>query len=1146
MNVSRKCKHLLLLSGPLLAMQSCGGEVSAPPLFRLLAPDRTGVTFTNTITTTDSHNIQTDIFIYNGAGVATGDVDNDGLADIYLTGNMVSSRLYLNRGEMRFEDITESAGVTTDRWATGVTMVDIDGDDYLDIYVSVSGPEWSDPEERANLLFVNNGNRTFTEAASAYGIDDTGFTTHAVFLDYDRDGDLDVFLLGNSPGEFARGSTGRRQFAPPTANPDGLDRLYRNDGDGTFTNVSQEAGILNSLGYGLGVVATDVNRDGWPDIYVSNDITPNDVLYINNKDGTFTDRAGEWLGHTSFAGMGIDIADFTNNGWPDILQTDMMPEDLTSRKRVSGSTTYGDLVMQRRSGFYPSYNLNTLQLNHGMADDGSVIFSEIARFAGVAYTNWSWSALFADYDNDGRKDILITNGYPKAVTDYDYQSKMINARYTRSEQLKRDILNQLHAFNVPNAIFRNEGDLTFTRKTEEWGLEQPAFSYGAAYADLNDDGRLDVVINNIDAPAFIFENVRPPGDSSHYLQIMLEGDHPNRQGIGANLVLTSGGQKQYIDHTPYRGYMSTVDDRVHFGLGAAAHVDSLEVTWPDGRQQVLTDLAADRMITVRQSDAIRREAPRGPPITPSQKTLPPAGGGRDGGGLPAITRGSVGDRIFQPLPPGRTLSYTHEQNDYPVDYSVQSFLPHQLSREGPPIAVADVTGNGVDDVFIGGAAGFAGRLFLQQADGSFIESPDEQPWAKDGDHDDWGAVFFDANGDAMPDLYVASGGYHYAPTSRLLQDRLYINQGNGRFTRDAEALPEMLTSTASVRAGDFTGDGRLDLFVGGRVTPRNYPYPTRSYVLRNDAGLFTDITAKAAPELVEPGGMITDAVWTDFTGDGRVDLVTAGHWMPVQFYASDGGRLRNVTRETRLPPLRGWWYSLAAGDVDSDGDNDLIAGNLGLNHTYTTSAKSRFGLYAADFTGNRTTDLIFAQEIGGTEYPFYGLALLGGEITILGTLFPTFESFANAPVERIFGDRLNGALHYQVDTFASTWLRNNGDGTFTSFELPAMAQIAPIRSIIVHDADGDGNLDLIVAGNLYDTEPNAPRADAGKGLWLRGDGRGGFTPVAPTESGFLAALDVRDLALIDTPAGPAVLVANAGDAIQTFAITRRPVRDVLP
>jgi hypothetical protein len=1115
MNIARTHRLLLLVSFPFL--QSCGREETAAPLFRLLTPDQTGVTFTNTITTTAAHNFHTDHFIYNGAGVAIGDIDNDGLPDIYLTGNMVSSRLYLNRGDMQFEDITESAGVATDRWATGASMVDIDNDGYLDIYVSVSGPAWSSPEERANLLFINKGDNTFTEAASGYRIDDTGFTTHAVFFDYDRNGYLDLFLLGNSPGEFARGETGRPEFGTRTANPAGFDQLYRNDGNGSFTNVSEEAGILRSVGYGLGAVVTDVNRDGWPDIYVSNDIAPNDALYINNTDGTFTDRAGAWLGHTSFAGMGIDIADFTNNGWSDILQTDMMPADLSGRKRVSGSITHGEMVGLDRRGFHPQYNANTLQLNHGVAADGTVIFSEIARLAGVAHTEWSWSALFGDYDNDGLKDILITNGYPKAVIDFDFQTTMHRARQLRDrqagEQLMLETLDRLHAYHVPNAVFRNEGNLTFTSRTQEWGLDQPSFSYGAAYADLNNNGRLDLVVNNINAPAFIYENVRTEGDTSHYLQIRLGGESPNIRGIGSKLVLTAGGRKQYVDHTPYRGYLSTMDDRIHFGLGNVDRVDSLEVTWPDGRHQVLTDVRADQVLTIDQRDATGHEAP-GTSSTPSRQ------------------------RIFRPMPPARTLSYVHQENDYLIDYSIQPLLPYQLSRHGPPVAVADVTGNGLDDVFIGGAAGIPGRLFLQQEDGSFIESTQSQPWEADRNHYDWGALFFDATGDGLPDLYVASGGYHLSPASALLQDRLYINQGNGTFRRDAAALPEMLTSTGSVTAGDFTGDGRLDLFVGGRLTPLNYPSPTRSYVLRNDGGRFTDITATAAPGLIEPGGMITDAVWMDFTGDGRLDLVTAGTWMPIRFYAGDGERLRDVTGAVDLPPLRGWWYSLAQGDLDNDGHMDLIAGNLGLNYTYTTSAKSRFGIYAAALSGNRTTDLIFTQDIDGTEYPFYGLALLGREIDAIGVRYPTFESFAGASVRDILGDaRLNEALHYEVDTFASVWLRNNGDGTFTSFELPRMAQISPIRGILAHDMDGDGNLDLVVAGNTYDTEPNTPRADAGKGLWLKGDGRGGFTPVSPSESGFLAPLDVRDLALINTPTGNVVLVANNSDSLQAFTVS---------
>lgn len=1104
---------LVLLTGT--GLLGCDGEEAVAPLFRLLGPERTGIAFANTITPTDTHTFDRDFFLYNGAGVAVGDINGDGLPDIYLTGNMVSSRLYLNRGDMRFEDVTAAAGVTTDRWATGATMVDIDGDGDLDIYVSIAGPEWTPSDERANLLFVNNGDGTFSEAAASFGIDDTGYTTHAVFFDYDRDGPLDLFLLGNSPGEFGRGETGRPLFGSRTANPAGFDQLYHNNGDGTFTRVSEAAGIQRQLGYGLGVVATDVNGDGWPDIYVSNDITPHDVLYINNRDGTFTDRAGEWLGHTSFAGMGVDIADFDNDGWPDILQTDMMPEDLAGRKRIGGSTTYSELRRLSSRGASPQYNINTLQLSRGVTDEGQVTFSEIARMAGVAYTDWSWGTLFGDYDNDGFKDIFVTNGYPKAVIDFDYQTESYGARRITDEQRSQDrireILDELHGYHVPSYMFRNDGDLTFSDRTREWGLSHAGFSYGAAHADLNNDGRLDLVVNNLDAPAFVYENTSPADDGRHHLQVNLVGEAPNTRGLGSRLILTAGGQKQYIDHTPYRGYLSTMDDRIHFGLGQVDRVDTLEVIWPDGRYQSLVDVRADQLITIDQRRATGTRAARRPAAPERHEA-------------------------FQPVDQGNGLEYEHRIHDVRVDYTVQPLLPHQVSREGPPIAVADVTGNGLEDVFIGGAFGFPGTLLLQQEDGRFVESAEPQPWNDDVDDEDWGAVFFDADGDRRPDLYVASGGYHLPRESRRLQDRLYINQGNGAFAAAPEALPEMITSTAAVEAGDFTGDGRLDLFVGGRLTPGAYPYPTRSYVLRNDGGRFTDITGEVAPELVEPGGMITDAVWVDFTGDGRLDLVTAGTWLPIQFYENQGSRLRNVTGSTGLPAMRGWWYSLETGDFDSDGRIDLVAGNLGLNHSYTTSAERRFGVYAADVDGNRTTDIIFTQEIDGTEYPFYGLVPLGRAIEPLNARFRTFEAFAGASVRDIFGP-MRDAVHYQADTFASVWLKNDGGGRFTPFDLPALAQISPIRGMVVHDVDGDGNLDLIVGGNMYETEPNTPRADAGKGLWLKGDGRGRFSPVSPAESGFLAPLDVRDLVLLDTPAGKVVLVANNGASLQAFAVS---------
>src|SRR5881398_2052563 len=797
----RALRSAVLIS--LLLLDGCRPKGQQSPLFKLLTPAQTGVRFANTITTSDSLNAQTDPYVYNGGGVAIGDIDNDGLPDIFFTGNMVSSRLYVNKGNMRFEDITQSAGVTTNRWASGATMVDINNDGYMDIYVSVSGPEWSKPEERANLLFINNGDHTFTEAAARYGIADTSFTTHAVFLDYNGDGYLDLFLLNNSPDDFTRGEEAR-PAGISGGNPRSYNELYRNNGDGTFTNVSGEAGILREFGYGLGVVVSDIDGDGWPDIYVSNDITPNDVLYVNNRDGTFTDKAARWLKHTSFAGMGVDIADFNNDGRPDILQMDMMPAALDQRKRMSGYLTYGGQIELRRRGFRDDYDVNSLQLSNGVTQARDVIFSEIGTLAGVAYTDWSWSPLFGDFDNDGYQDIFVTNGYPKAANDLDYQTAALGARRAGDHRRALSLLNDLRGYRLSNYVFRNKGDLTFTDMTKPWGMDRTGFSYGAAYADLNNDGKLDLVINNIDAPAFIYENVQPQDDAHHYLQITLQGESPNRRAIGATLILTAGGQKQYSYHSPYRGYMSTMDDREHFGLGRAKRADSLEVIWPDGRRQVLTGLDADRMVTVRQSDGMRDA--------------------RCGMGRSCRDNASrishLASRVFQRMAARRALRYKHQAGTL-LDYNAQPLLPYVLSSQGPPLAVADVNGDGLDDVFVGGAAGVPGKVFIQQKDGSFVESTQGQPWVTDKKYEDWGALFFDANGDGRPDLYVASCGYALAPTSELLQDRIYINQGGGRFAKDPRALPEMHTCTAAVAAGDFNGDGKVDLFVGGRLSPRN-------------------------------------------------------------------------------------------------------------------------------------------------------------------------------------------------------------------------------------------------------------------------------------------------------------------------------------
>ena len=816
--------------------------------------------------------------------------------------------------------------------------------------------------------------------------------------------------------------------------------------------------------------------------------------------------------------MGVDIADFNNDGRPDILQVDMMPRDLERRKRTSGYNSYAGMLDTRSRGFRDDYSQNSLQLSNGVTKDGGVIFSEIARIAGVSHTDWSWSALFADFDNDGYKDIFIGNGYPKAVNDLDYMTALSSANQRGDTPRARQLLKDLPSYSVSNYVFRNSGDLTFVDKTKQWGMDQPSYSYGAAYADLDNDGRLDLVVNNIDAPAFIYHNVTPVDDTRHYLDVTLVGESPREltAGIGAQVVLTAGGNKQYIYYTPYRGFMSTMEAMAHFGLGSAPRVDSLEVKWPDGRYQLLTNLGVDRRLVVKQTDAVQRKQADHRSVGSQSPT----------------------NQWFEAVDT-RGLLYKKPDASQ-VDFNVQPLLPYLLSNHGPPIAVGDVNGDGLDDVFIGGYPGVAGKLFMQQQNGSFVESIQGQPWDADKVFDDWAATFFDANGDGLLDLYLASGGYQLAPTSALLQDRHYINKGGGKFARDAQALPVMLTSKSVVRVGDFNGDGRPDLFVGGRLTPRKYPYPTRSYLLRNDGGHFTDVTEQVAPELVNPGGMITDAAWVDLDGDKRLDLVTVGEWMPIQFFKNDGKKLRDVTTSTRLPPMRGWWYSLAVGDFDKDGRPDLVAGNLGLNYTYTTSKDSTFGIYANNFTGNQTTDIVLTQAMNGAEYPSAGMAPLGQQIYSTALKFPTYGSFARASVQELFGaTQLQQAIHYQADTFASMYLHNDGGGTFSSLALPSLAQIGPIKAIVVHDVDADGNLDLIVAGNLYDSEANTPRADAGNGLWLKGDGKGHFTPVSPAESGLLAPLNVSALALLETSTGRRLLVANAGDSLQGFLIRKR-------
>ncbi|MCC5908599.1 MAG: VCBS repeat-containing protein [Balneolaceae bacterium] len=1082
-------------------------------LFTKLSADQTGIDFINTITETSDFNNLLYPFMYNGGGVAIGDINNNGYPDIFLTGNMVSSRLYLNNGNMQFEDITESAGIVTETWVTGVSMVDINNNGYLDIYLSVVSPEDAPAKDRANLLFINNGDETFTEMAAEFNLDDTSHTTHAVFLDYNRNGLLDLYLLNHSPGSFSRDMADSQHITVPQELSTSFDRLYKNNGDGTFSDVSVEAGILEVTGFGLGVVVADLNRNGWPDIYVSNDISPNDVLYINNKDGTFTNRASQYLKHTSYAGMGIDIADFNNNGWPDIYQTDMVPENYHDRKTMSYGVDFDNFKSRINQGFYHSYSQNTLQLNNGVDQEGHLAFSEVARMAGVAYTEWSWSALFGDFNNSGYKDLMVTNGYPKAVNDFDYLVEVFYLERSGTDgatwDKRYELFQELHDIRLPNYLFRNNGDIMFKDVSEEWGFVESNYSYGAAYADLNNNGNLDLVINNLNSTASVYQNNTGELFGNHYLSVELVGSSGNRQGIGAEVVINAGGVRQHLYHNPYRGYQSTMDPRLHFGLGQNSKIESLEVFWPDGRYQRLTDIQSNQRITVDYSDSAENP---GDPFDPE--------------GI---------SRKFDEVTDEVQLIQEHRQNRY-NEFNIQPLLHRQLSMMGPRIAVGDVNGNGLDDLYIGGSADFPGTLYLQNDEGTFEEFNRNQPWLNDQSHEDLGAVFFDANGNGHMDLYVTSGGYMFSPAEDALLDRLYINRGDGRFFRDRNALPWMFTSSSVVVPGDFNGNGQMDLFVGGRLTPLNYPNSARSYILENNNGRFRDVTEDVAPDLVKPG-LITDALWIDFDGDGHLDLVTTGKWLPVQFYRNEGGRLTEVTKSVIEEPQRGWWYSLQKGDFTNNGFIDIIAGNLGLNDTFTTSEEKKFGIFAGELYEHMTTDLIYSVEEDGTHYPFFGRAKFDRAMRSMDEKFPTFSHFSKASFSDIFdSEKLEESIHYQVDTFSSMILQNQGGGSFSGRDLPEMAQISPVKGMIAHDVDRDGNLDIILAGNIFEIHPDVARSDAGNGLWLKGNGNGDFEPVHAFESGFFAPGNVKDLKLINTPSGQAVVVANNRGRIQVFQL----------
>lgn len=1053
-------------------------------MFRWLPPTQTGVDFANMVVEDDTFNVTLFIYAYNGGGVAVGDINGDKLPDLYFTGTRIGSpnRLFLNQGGLRFRDASQASGVDDSIGVRyGVTMADIDADGDLDIYVA--------KHDAPNVLFINDGNGVFTEQAHKFGLDFCCTSQQATFFDYDRDGDLDIYLAVNGD---AKGESFKRDGNP--------DHLFRNNGNKTFTDVSAEAGI-DDKGYALSVTVGDYNNDGWMDVYVANDFEAPDILYINNHNGTFSNRVSHWMKHTSIFSMGSDAADFNNDGNLDLFTVDMMPEDHWRKMSHMGQGSVYD----------PKFDSTQLMRNMLQVNRGDGTFLEVGQLAGVAETDWSWAPLFADYDNDGDKDLFISNGYKRDVQNLDVIHNINNRTFNPI-----NVIRKVPSVKLQNYFFRNDGELAFKKMSNEWGLAQMVNTNGSVFADLDLDGDLDLVMNNIDSVAFIYQNFAADQKRGNYLQIALQGSDNNKAALGSRVTISAGGRSQMLECTPVRGYMSSINCPLHFGLGDATVVDSITVRWPNGNVQSVRNIAANQAVTIQQESLAK------PLLTPTVQPV---------------------DTLFSQIAVG--LNYRHLENRFD-DFLRERLLPNRLSRSGPGIAVGDVDGNGLDDVWIGGARSYAGALFLQNEAGQFSRTADSAVFIADSASEDTGALLFDADGDGDLDLYVASGGNDFDISEfAILQDRLYLNKGKGKFIKATDRLPIMLTSTSSVIAADYDQDGDLDLFVAGRSVPGSYPTAPRSYLLQNDRGRFTDVTATVAAELLQPG-MVTSALWTDFDNDTWADLILVGEWMPVRFFRNMQGKLSEVTTTAGVDSSEGWWNSISGGDVDNDGDVDYVLGNWGLN-VYSPLRPSKelpLQLYILDFDGNGSRDLALTYFFRGAEYPVRGRAETSSQLpAFIRRKYPTYTSYASATVDQIYGRRnLDSAERFRARTFSSSILENLGNGRFQLRPLPLVAQTTPMFGSLMEDFDNDGNLDLLCIGNFDGADPLVVRYNSGYGLYLNGDGKGNFVQKSPIGSGFSVLGEGRGLACVAGKNGTTIIATNCNAATNSFGLHQVPLR----